>query len=133
MRSYNLRKRVLVTGGAGFLGSHLCERLLADRCDVLCVDDLIGGLVRLMNAPDDFTGPVNLGNPHEFTILDLARKVIELTNSRSDIVFKPLPSDDPTQRQPDISLAKNRLGWGSAVPLVAGLRQTIDYFRGERG
>jgi len=97
------------------------------------VDDLVDGLVRLMNAPDDFTGPVNLGNPQEFTILELARKVIELTNSSSEIAFKPLPSDDPTQRQPDVGLAKNRLGWGPAVPLEAGLRRTIDYFRGEQG
>ena len=97
------------------------------------VDDLIDGLVRLMNAPDDFTGPVNLGNPQEFTILELARKVIELTNSKSEIAFKPLPIDDPTQRQPDIGLAKNRLGWEPAVPLEAGLRRTIDYFRGEHG
>src|SRR4030066_2520193 len=69
------------------------------------VDDLVDGLVRLMNAPDDFTGPVNLGNPQEFTILELARKVIELTNSSSEIAFKPLPSDDPMQRQPNIELA----------------------------
>ena len=97
------------------------------------VDDMVEGLVRLMNAPDDFTGPVNLGNPQEFTILDPARKVVELTGSPSQIAFKPLPSDDPTQRQPDIGLAKNRLGWGSAVPPEAGLRRTIEYFRGERG
>jgi len=97
------------------------------------VNDLIDGLVRLMNSPDDFTGPVNLGNPVEFTILELAREIIKLTGSKSEIVFKPLPSDDPTHRQPDISLAKNRLGWGPAVPLEVGLRRTIDYFRGEQG
>ena len=79
------------------------------------------------------SGRVNLANRQDFTILELARKVIELTNSRSEIAFKPLPSDDPTQRQPDIGLAKNRLGWGPAVPLEAGLRRTIDYFRSERG
>ena len=92
------------------------------------MDDLIDGLVRLMNAPDAFTGPVNLGNPYEFTILDLARKVIELTNSRSEIAFKPLPSDDPTQRQPDISLVRRILHWEPTVPLGEGLARTIAYF-----
>ena len=125
MRNYNLRKRVLVTGGAGFLGSHLCERLLADGHDVLCVDNFFTG------TKDNIAHLV--GNPQEFTIPELARKVVELTNSRSEIAFKPLPSDDPTQRQPDIGLARNRLGWGPAVPLEAGLRRTIDYIRGERG
>src|SRR3990170_3734223 len=250
-----IRKRILVTGGAGFLGSHLCERLLADGHDVLCVDnfftgtkdnithfisnphfevmrhditfplyvevdeiynlacpaspihyqfdpvqttktsvhgainmlglakrvkakilqastsevygdpkvhpqtedywghvnpigirscydegsqtrsfcyvnDLVDGLVRLMNAPDDFTEPVNLGNPQEFTILELARKVIELTGSSSEIEFKPLPSDDPAQRQPDIELARRVLEWEPLVPLESGLASTVEYFRG---
>jgi len=93
------------------------------------VDDLIAALIRLMATPADFTGPVNLGNPGEFTILGLATKVIELTGSRSEIVFKPLPSDDPVQRQPDISLAKQALQWEPAVALDEGLRQTIAYFR----
>ena len=93
------------------------------------VDDLIGALIRLMETPADFTGPVNLGNPGEFTILGLATKVIELTGSRSEIVFKPLPGDDPVQRQPDISLAKQVLQWEPAVALDEGLRQTIAYFR----
>lgn len=93
------------------------------------VDDMIEGLVRLMKSPDDFTGPVNLGNPVEFTILELAEKVIELTGSKSRIVFKPLPADDPRQRQPDITLAKERLNWQPAVPLTDGLRKTIEYFR----
>lgn len=93
------------------------------------VDDMIEGLVRLMNSPDDFTGPVNLGNPVEFTILELAEKVIELTGSKSGIVFKPLPADDPKQRQPDITLAKERLNWQPAVPLTDGLQKTIEYFR----
>jgi len=96
------------------------------------VDDLIDALVRLMATSDDFTGPVNLGNPEEFTILELARKVIANTGSRSEIVFKPLPSDDPVQRQPDISLARQMLQWEPVVALNEGLRRTISYFRAER-
>ena len=96
------------------------------------VDDLIEAFVRLMATSDDFTGPVNLGNPEEFTILELARKVIANTGSRSEIVFKPLPSDDPVQRQPDISLAKQMLQWEPVVALNEGLRRTISYFRAER-
>jgi len=93
------------------------------------VSDLIDGLMRLMASPDELTGPVNLGNPGEFTILELARKVLEMTGSRSEIVFKPLPSDDPMQRQPDITLASRELGWKPVVGLEDGLRGTIDYFR----
>ncbi|TLZ36120.1 MAG: SDR family oxidoreductase [Gammaproteobacteria bacterium] len=93
------------------------------------VDDLIEAFVRLMATPDDFTGPINLGNPEEFTILELARRVIANTGSRSEIVFKPLPSDDPMQRQPDISLAKQMLQWEPVVALNEGLRRTISYFR----
>jgi UDP-glucuronate decarboxylase len=93
------------------------------------VDDLIDGLVRLMDSPHDFIGPVNLGNPAEFTILELAQKVIEMTNSTSKIVFKPLPPDDPTQRQPDISLARERLHWQPSVRFEKGLENTIAYFR----
>jgi len=93
------------------------------------VDDLVDGLIRLMDSPDDFIGPVNLGNPVEFTIIELAEKVIELTGSRSGIVFKPLPSDDPKQRQPDITLAREKLGWEPKVSLVKGLQKTIEYFR----
>ena len=96
------------------------------------VDDLIEGLVRMMNA-EDFSGPVNLGNPEEFTILDLAKKIIALTGSRSKIVHKPLPSDDPTQRQPDIALAQRKLGWQPTVGVDDGLKRTIDYFRAELG
>lgn len=92
------------------------------------VDDLIDGFLRLMDSSDDFTGPVNLGNPTEFTIRELAEKVIELTGSGSQIVFRPLPSDDPTQRCPDISLAKAELGWEPTIPLAEGLRKTIPYF-----
>ncbi len=87
------------------------------------VDDLIEGMIRLMDTPDDFTGPVNIGNPNEFTILELAQKVIEVTNSHSQIVFKPLPNDDPKQRQPDISLAKKVLNWEPKVQLLEGLEQ----------
>jgi UDP-glucuronate decarboxylase len=93
------------------------------------VDDLIDGLVKLMNSADDFTGPLNLGNPHEFKILELAHKVIELTGSKSRIVFNPLPQDDPAQRKPDISLAKSNLSWNPNIPLDEGLKKTIKYFK----
>ncbi|MFZ0132895.1 MAG: UDP-glucuronic acid decarboxylase family protein [Desulfobacterales bacterium] len=93
------------------------------------VDDLIEGLLRLMKSPDDFTGPVNLGNPGEFTILELAEKIIALTAATSSIVFKPLPQDDPLQRKPDITLAREKLGWAPSIDLEDGLRRTIDYFK----
>lgn len=93
------------------------------------VDDLIEAFVRLMNTSDDFTGPVNLGNPSEFTIRELAEKVITLTGSKSKLVFKPLPSDDPTQRCPDIALARGKLGWEPTMKLQDGLVKTIEYFR----
>jgi UDP-glucuronate decarboxylase len=93
------------------------------------VDDLIEGMVGLMDTPHDFTGPVNIGNPNEFTMLQLAETVIELAGSGSELVFKPLPSDDPRQRQPDITLAKTELGWEPTVQLREGLTKTIDYFR----
>ncbi len=93
------------------------------------LDDMIEGMVRMMNAPDDFTGPVNLGNPGEFTILELAEKVIALTGSGSRIIFEPLPQDDPLKRRPDITLAKERLGWEPTVDLDQGLEKTIGYFR----
>lgn len=92
------------------------------------VDDLIDGFVHLMGTDDDFTGPVNLGNPVEFTILELAEQVISMTASSSKIVRHPLPQDDPTQRQPDISLARNALCWQPAVSLQEGLKKTIRYF-----
>lgn len=92
------------------------------------VDDLIEGFVRLMATEDEFIGPVNIGNPGEFTILQLAEKVIELTASRSKIVYVPLPSDDPMQRKPDISLAKEKLNWQPTICLEEGLRKTIAYF-----
>ncbi|MBS1112151.1 MAG: NAD-dependent epimerase/dehydratase family protein [Nitrospirae bacterium] len=93
------------------------------------VDDLIDGLIRLMNSRDELTGPVNLGNPNEFSIMELARKVIELTGSKSAIVNKPLPEDDPVQRQPDITIAKKELSWEPKVALNEGLIKTIEYFR----
>lgn len=93
------------------------------------VDDLIEGLIRMMNAPDDFIGPVNIGNPVEFTMKQLAEMVLELTGSRSKLVHKPLPQDDPGRRCPDISLARARLNWEPKVPLREGLKRTIDYFR----
>ncbi len=93
-------------------------------------DDLIEGMIRMMNGPDTFVGPVNLGNPGEFTIKQLAELVLEMTGSRSKLVYGPLPADDPTQRQPDITLARKRLGWEPAVPLREGLQKTIGWFRG---
>ena len=92
------------------------------------VDDLIEAFVRLMDTEDSFTGPVNLGNPGEFTILELAQQVIKLTGSISEIIFEPLPSDDPRQRQPDISLAREKLNWEPGIELEAGLKPTINYF-----
>ena len=94
------------------------------------VDDLVEGMVRTMRTGNDFTGPINIGNPNEFTILQLAEKVIGLTGSSSRLIFKPLPSDDPRQRQPDIKLAYEKLnGWQPSVELEEGLRKTIDYFK----
>ena len=92
-------------------------------------DDLIEGILRMMGAPGDFIGPVNLGNPGEFSMLELADLVRELTGSRSKMVYHPLPADDPTQRQPDISLAREKLGWEPAIPLREGLERTIEWFR----
>jgi UDP-glucuronate decarboxylase len=93
------------------------------------VDDMIDGLIRLMNTGDDFTGPVNLGNPEEYSILQLAETIIRLTGSKSRIVFKPLPPDDPKQRCPDITLARKVLNWQPTTPLEEGLKRTIEYFR----
>jgi UDP-glucuronate decarboxylase len=93
------------------------------------VDDLIDGMVRMMNSREDFTGPVNIGNPGEFTILELAKKVIQLTNSSSKIIYQPLPSDDPMQRKPDITLARKELGWEPHIQLEEGLIKTIDFFK----
>lgn len=93
------------------------------------VDDLIEGMVRMMNSREEFTGPVNIGNPNEFTITELARMVIRLTGSRSKLIYEPLPADDPTQRQPNIDLAKKELSWEPRIQLEEGLKKTIDYFK----
>jgi UDP-glucuronate decarboxylase len=92
------------------------------------VDDMIDGLIKFMNSADELTGPVNLGNPHETTILELAEKIIELTKSKSKIIFNTLPPDDPKKRQPDITLAKEKLGWSPTTTLEDGLLKTIEYF-----
>jgi UDP-glucuronate decarboxylase len=93
------------------------------------VSDLVEGMVRMMETGDDFTGPVNIGNPGEFTMLELAHEILDITGSKSKIVYQPLPEDDPVQRQPDISLAKEKLNnWEPVVPLRVGLEKTIDYF-----
>ncbi len=93
------------------------------------IDDLVNALIRLMNTDDSFTGPVNIGNPQEFTIMELAEKVLKMTQSKSEIKFHPLPSDDPIRRQPDISLAKKTLEWEPIIPLDEGLKKTIEYFK----
>ena len=95
------------------------------------VDDLIEAMIRVMATPDDFTGPINIGNPTEFTIRQLAEEVISLTGSKSRLIFKPLPVDDPKQRQPDISLAKKTIDWSPSVELKSGLEKTISYFRAQ--
>ncbi len=96
------------------------------------VDDLIEGMVRMMNTGNEFIGPVNIGNPNEFSILELAEKVIQLTGSKSKLIFKPLPNDDPKQRQPNITLAKAKLGWEPTIELDEGLRNMIEYFKDYR-
>ena len=93
------------------------------------IDDLIEGMVRMMDTEDDFTGPINIGNPNEFPVLELAERVIRMTGSTSKIVFKPLPTDDPKHRQPDIKLAKEKLGWQPTVELEDGLKRMIEYFK----
>jgi UDP-glucuronate decarboxylase len=94
------------------------------------IDDLLEGMIRMMNTPDEITGPVNLGNPSEFTILEMANKIIKLTGSKSKIKFNPLPQDDPVQRKPDITLAKKVLnGWQPELSLEEGLARTIEYFK----
>ena len=92
------------------------------------ISDLADGIVKMMNNPQKFTGPVNLGNPSERTILEFAKLIIDMTGSKSKIVYKPLPGDDPTQRKPDISLAKKELGWEPKVDIREGIEKTIEYF-----
>jgi UDP-glucuronate decarboxylase len=93
------------------------------------VDDMIDGLVRMMNAPDNFIGPINLGNPNELSILEVAKLIISLTGSNSKIIFEPLPQDDPLKRRPDITLAKEKLDWEPKLDIKTGLKRTIDYFK----
>jgi UDP-glucuronate decarboxylase len=93
------------------------------------VDDMVEAMILLMDTADDFTGPINLGNPREFTILELAEEVVRLTGTTSKIVFRPLPADDPRQRQPDIALAESKLGWRPTTDLAQGLERTIRYFQ----
>ena len=93
------------------------------------VDDLVEGMIKMMASPESFTGPVNIGNPHEFTILELAEKVIKLTGSKSKIIYKSLPSDDPMMRKPDIALAKKELNWEPTINLNEGLEKTIEFFK----
>lgn len=93
------------------------------------VDDLVRGLIDMMNTPDGFVGPMNIGNPNEFTILELAQAIIKATGSSSEIVFKPLPQDDPMQRQPDITLAKKMIDWNPAIQLEEGIAKVVDYFK----
>jgi UDP-glucuronate decarboxylase len=93
------------------------------------VEDMIDGMIRMMNTADEFTGPVNLGNPHEYSIIELAQQIIEMTNAKSDIVYQPLPEDDPMQRKPDIKLAQKHLGWQPTTKLEKGLQKTIEYFK----
>lgn len=93
------------------------------------VNDLIDGLIKLMDSDAEITGPINLGNSTENTILELAEKIIELTKSNSKIIYQPLPADDPSRRQPCLDIAKEKLGWAPNTPLEKGLKKTIDYFR----
>jgi len=93
------------------------------------IDDLIDGIIKMMHSRDDFSGPVNLGNPDEFTIIELANKILKLTKSKSKIVFKPLPEDDPLKRKPDITIAKKELSWEPKIKLEDGLIRTIEYFK----
>lgn len=94
------------------------------------VDDLIDGLLRMMDSPAETTGPINLGNPEEFTMIELAEKILSITGSKSRLVFEPLPQDDPRRRQPNISMATDKLGWSPKVRLEDGLKETVDYFKG---
>ena len=128
----------LVTGGAGFIGSHLCDGLAATGEEVPCLDNFYLGTkdnIRHLLSKPNFElirhdiGPVNLGNPVEFTVRQLAETVLRLTGSKRELVFLPLPQDDPVRRQPDINLARKTLDWQPKVALEDGLKETIAYFR----
>jgi UDP-glucuronate decarboxylase len=93
------------------------------------IDDLVDGLIKMMASDDSIIGPINIGNPHEFTILELAEKVIQLTGSKSKIIYEPLPSDDPLMRKPEIAIAKKELGWSPSIQLEEGLEKTIAFFK----
>lgn len=143
MRIFNTYGPRMDVGDGRVVSNFVCQALRGEDVTVygdgsqtrsFCyVDDLVEGMVRLMNSRDGLTGPVNVGNPAEFTVLELAETVIRLTGSRSEIVFRDLPADDPTQRRPDISLAREELGWEPRVQLEDGLRRTIEYFGRELG
>lgn len=117
-----MKKRILVTGGAGFIGSHLCERLINEG-------NKVDAMLKVVETSDNVYMPINIGNPEEYNILELARQIVELTNTESKIIFKPLPKDDPQKRCPDVLLAKKVLDWQPRVLLKEGLEKTIRYFR----
>ena len=138
MRIFNTYGPRMDIGDGRVVSNFICQALKGENITIygegtqtrsFCyVDDLIEGMVRLMNSREDFTGPVNIGNPGEFTIKELATIVTELTGSKSQLIFEALPSDDPTQRKPVIDLAKKELGWEPTIPLKEGLKKTIQYF-----
>ena len=127
-RIYGSNKRIIVTGGAGFLGSHLCDRLIADGHDVICVDNFFIGDKSDIARPATITGPINLGNPVDFSMRQLAEHVLEKPGSKSELRFAPLPEDDPRQCQPDITKARTLLEWEPRIPLAEGLDRRINYF-----
>jgi UDP-glucuronate decarboxylase len=120
---------ILVTGGAGFLGSHLCERLLEDGQDVLSVDNYFTSSRRNVAHLLSHAGPVNIGNPSECSMLELAELMLGMVGGGSKLEFHPLPQDNPRQRQPVITLAKEALGWEPRVSIEDGLKETLAYFR----
>lgn len=138
MRIFNTYGPRMDVGDGRVVSNFICQALRGENITIygdgsqtrsFCyVDDLIEGMVRLMNSRDGFTGPVNIGNPEEYTIKELAETVIDLTVSRSKIIYEPLPLDDPTQRRPKIELAKKELDWEPSIPLREGLLKTIEYF-----
>lgn len=139
MRIFNTYGPRMDIGDGRVVSNFICQALKGEDITIygegtqtrsFCyVDDLIEGMVRLMNSRDGFTGPVNIGNPGEFTIKDLAEIVIELTDSKSKLIYEPLPADDPTQRKPVIDLAKKELDWEPLINLKEGLKNTIEYFK----